>query len=292
MKRFFYAAFIAAMAVSVTACSDNNDDDLDLDLDTTPQSTTISFESGLVDPNGDVVALSDIDVEGGWSAGTYAGIFWGKPFNSVESVYNEYTSLYYDTKLFDGLLFSNVDEDGTVVSFGSYYSDGANWGSIMDNWSGFVLSNNDTSEYPDGEDYTQQFMVASPNSVYSNNVFLAAYVGFGGDYSTPTIELSEAKVIESLYIANSPLMMSYTPYDSAYTKEYSVLISGYNGGSEAIATKTVNMFNAAGECLVEDWTLVDLSDWTVAVSQIVFTVVADDAYAPTYFCIDEITYQN
>ncbi len=254
---------------ALTACSDNEQPTKDLEFE------VISFET-LCDISANAVTPGSATVEG-FVTNNYEGVFWGKDYAEEETFSNPDGSqgTYF---LFNDLLFSTADQN---VWFGSYYSNGANWGSIYDVWGGFVVSQN-FDPTPTEVDYANQFS-AWTAAAKSGDTFLACYYdSYTGGYAEPTIELREPRIIDHLYVTNSTVTF---PYSSAVDGAYLRLIAtGYLNGAEVASS---NIMLAEGDTKIEDWTKFTL--FTTEVDKVKFSVESNDPYYPGYFCIDDIT---
>lgn len=266
MKKLFIT--VVALA-ALASCSESEQTNQKLEFE------VITFEN-LCDASGSAVTAGSATVEG-FVTNNYDGVFWGKDYAEDESFSNaDGTSGTY--RLFNDLLFSTADQN---VWFGSYYSNGANWGGIYDSWAGFVVSQNiDTT--PTAVDYTNQFS-AWTAAAKSGDTFLACYYdSYSGGYAEPTIELREPRTIDHLYVTNSTVAFPYSStIEGAYLK---LIATGYLNGAE-VATSDIML--AEGETKIEDWTKFTL--FTTEVDKVKFTIESNDSYYPTYFCIDNLT---
>lgn len=262
--------FIAVVAlVALAACSDDEQPIQKLEFE------VVTFET-LCDAHGNAVTPGSATVEG-FVTNNYEGLFWGKdyaknePFSNADGSQGTYL-------LFNDLLFSTTDQN---VWFGSYYSNGANWGGIYDSWAGFVVSQNiDTT--PTEVDYANQFS-AWTAAAKSGDTFLACYYdSYSGGYAEPTIELREPRTIDHLYVTNSTVTFPYSStVEGAYLK---LIATGYLNGTE-VATSSITL--AEGETKIEDWTKFTL--FTTEVDKVKFSIESNDPYYPSYFCIDNLT---
>lgn len=262
--------FIAALALAALAsCSDDEQSNKKLEFE------VITFEN-LSDLTGESVVPSNATVEG-FVTNEYENLFWAKEYAEDEPFSNaDGTSGTY--RLFNDLLFSTTDQN---VWFGSYYSNGANWGGIYDSWAGFVVSKNiDTT--PTEVDYANQFS-AWTAAAKSGDTFLACYYdSYSGGYATPTIELREPRIIDHLYVTNSTVVFPYvSTTENAYLR---LTATGYLNGAEVA---TCSLMLAEGANKVDDWTKFTL--FTTEVDKVQFTVESNDMYYPGYFCIDNLT---
>lgn len=277
------AIFMSALLAFAACSDDDNGGGKSIELE------YVTFEDGtLKDMNGAAVATGDISIRG-YVAGDYKDVFWGAEY--AEEVpftgYDGSTGVY---SLFDGLLFSTADGN---VSFGSYYTDGRNWGMISDVWNGFAVSKNfddSASEF----DYSTQFSVWAATGARGSGAFLVGFHSEYGTYGTPTVEFAEPRVADHLYVANSTLVHTYrTQNPDIESATFDVVIRGQRRDGEGYAdvyTRRVALIDAAG-AKVSDWVKVSLGSRPV--DRLVFSVESNDSneyglLIPGYFCIDEI----
>lgn len=269
-----------AASVAVTSCSDSEGDG------TTPEvavETTVTFESGLVDCEGDAVELETIDLTSMYSS-EFSNVFTGYYFSEYVTVTGYYTGTEYQSLLFDGLLFY-AEAISTKVYVGSYFSDGMVYESAYATFGGFVLSKNSddvaSKSYTDTSSYEDQFVVLSSSD---DNTFLAGYdSSWSGGYGCPTIELSTARKIKSVEVANNTISAAYA---ASVTASVNLKIAGLVDGSE-VESESVELVSASGTVTLSDWTTVTL-EWETAVDELQFTIVSDDSYAPYFFCVDNL----
>lgn len=266
MKKFLWMLPALLMA----ACNDDNEG-----KKPEPEANfeVISFESDehMLDAmTGEDVALVDLKMSL-WNIGDYvfSKVYCAKDY-AVDAAY-------------DGPLFANADQS---VWFGSYYA----WG--FDSWGGFAVSTIADSR-PAAASLTQQFSVCAQGGANNTKTFAVCYdmnSGMEGteseiymaEYGYPTIELTDVRTFDHLYIANSAWTYAYFTGDDA--DRFSVIISGWKGQEK---TGEVQVALVAGKSKCSDWQKVDLRGLG-AVDKIVFKASVDDVMAPTYFCIDEI----
>ncbi len=273
------------MLFALTAATSCSDDD-----DYTPDQIVISLESGLTDPDQSDVEFETITTTG-YINETYNNVLTGKTFASTESV-DKLNENYEDTgtdvnsQVFDDILLEYSD-GSTTFSFGSYYSDGQQYYSPSEYIAGFTLSKNYKAERAQDSfsspDYKYQFSVYASSGADGSDTFLTAYSdAYTSTYSLPTIELSEAKTLKSIYFANSTITASYD-----HTYSFYVTVTGYNNGS-VVSYKDVeltdNSYNA-----IEGWFKVNFNFSNV--DMVTFTTKSEDSWAPSYFCIDSITFE-
>lgn len=249
----------------------------------------VTFEDGtLCDMHGAEVVPGDISIRG-YIAGDYSGVFWAADY--AEEIpftgYDGSTGLY---SFFDGLLFSTADGK---VRFGSYYTDGRDWGMISDVWNGFAVSKNFDSAAAEF-DYANQFSVWESAGARGSGTFLVGFQSEYGTYGTPTVEFAEPRAVDHLYMANSTLVYTYrTQNPDIASATLDVTIRGQRRDGEAYAdvyTRKVTLIDAAGG-KVSSWTKVSLV--REPVDRLVFTVDSNDKneyglLIPGYFCIDEM----
>ncbi|MDE5637016.1 MAG: DUF4465 domain-containing protein [Alistipes sp.] len=271
MKKLFIATL---SLLAFVACSDNDDNGGTTKKE--PVLEYITFEDGtLFGPDGEAVVPGHAVVAGSVS-GSYENIFWAKPYAEEVTEYDEWSEEDVTYSKFDDLLFSTADRNAW---FGSYYSDGRNWGMVFDTWNGFAVSKN-CNNTAGTMNYDDQFSVWAASGARGSESFLAAYCStFGGTYSVPTIEFAQACKVDHLYVANSTVTYCY----ASDATEYKLVITGYRAGEE---TGRVEVALLSAEGNVADWTKVMLFEQEV--DKLVFTTESDDAMCPTYFCVDEI----
>ena len=189
--------FLAVLCVaSVSACSDDEGEP-------TPEYDVISFEPSehMVDVNGELVTLGDVEVVGGDAAATHHHVYWGKPYVDVYGQLGQYGDTYLDLPL-----FSTADEN---IWFGSYYTDSGSY--KWDTWAGFVLSQNYNTTAT-SHDYANQFAVYAGSGANSSSTFAVSYSSSmsGYTYTTPTIEFAvKPRTVAYLYMAPSTIPDSY-----------------------------------------------------------------------------------
>lgn len=265
-------SILALSLLAFAACSDNDGNGGNKE----PEIEYITFEDGsLLDIDGQAAVPGHAEVAGSVS-GSYENIFWAKPYAEEVTEYDEYSEEDVTYSKFDDLLFSTTDRNAW---FGSYYTDGRNWGMVFDTWNGFVVSKN-YNNTAETMDYADQFSVWAASGARGSDSFLAAYCStFGGKYSVPTIEFTAPCKVDHLYVANSTVTYCYASADT----EYKVVITGYLAGAE-VCKAEVTLLSAEGKA--DDWTKAELSG--AEVDKLVFTTECADAMCPTYFCVDEI----
>ncbi len=284
MKKLFY---FAAAALLLAACSDDNETP---DGPTPPPAPVpenfevISFEpaEGMIAIDGEPVTLGTIEVVGGMAGGTHANCFWAKPYAELFGDPDGVMGLTIDVPLFS-------DAAGAVW-FGSYYCDCSGWGSVMDSWGGFALSQN--SDMTSATfDYANQFSVYAPGGANSTKTFAMAYCNgmMGGEYSNPVIDFVPAREVDHLYMAAATMAYTFYTHSTSAPKDrtcgYTVIGSADGEETGRVDVKLVE----AGE-VVDDWVKVDLSALG-RVDRITFEPMGFNPNAdmdPAYFCIDEI----
>lgn len=269
MKKLFC---IPLAIFACAACSDK------ADIPPPVPDNVFSFEASerWLDIGGDAVTPADVTLVGGSVAGTYPNVFWANA-DGYPTSYVEYTGNVYD-----GILAVSA---GGRVKVGSYYLDGTGWGSRMDTWGGFVFSQN-FNKTASTLDLKDHFCAWADSGASGTATFLAAYdmTWAGAKYGTPTIEFATPATVESLWLANSTTVHAYESSKADYS--FAVRITGYDAaGAESGSVECV-LADASGK--VSQWTNVELVALG-AVSKLRFRVVSNDAMAPTYFCLDEIT---
>lgn len=270
MKRLFIASL---SLLAFAACSDDNNGDNPVKE---PRLEYITFEDGtLFGPDGQTVVPGHAEVAGSVK-GSYENIFWAKPYAEEVTEYDEWSEEDVTYSKYDDLLFSTVDRNAW---FGSYYTDGRNWGYVFDTWNGFTVSKN-FNNTAETMSYDDQFSAWAASGARGSGSFLAAFCStFGGTYSVPTIEFFAPCTVDHLYVANSTVTYCYASDDT----EYTLVITGYRAGEE-VGRVEVALLSAGGR--VDDWTKVGL--FGQEVDRLVFTTESEDYMCPNYFCIDEI----
>lgn len=242
----------------------------------------ISFETseGLMDINGELLVLGDVEVVGGDAAATHKNVFWGKSYVSIYGQQDQYGSTYIDLPL-----FGTPDDN---VWFGSYYSDGGS--SKWDTWAGFVLSQN-CNTTATSFDFANQFSVYAESGACSTETFAVAYYSSMSGYlhTTPTIEFISPRKVAYLYMAPSTLLDTYYKYDSSAVKDrtFSYRITG---SLDNASTGTVDVTLVKNGTVEAGWVKVDLSSLG-SVDKLTFTPQGIDPskdFDPAYFCLDHI----
>lgn len=206
------------------------------------------------------------------------GYVWGKS-KATEQDDTDYSGNPIKSNIFYGAIYT--EKDAEVYT---YYSD---YGHTYDSWSAFVISNhtdmqtagfaNDKSVYAEsGADGSAQFAVGYYN----------AWAADG--QGIPVIEFAEAVEMESVAIANSTYVYLYFTNDveSAEKPEFKAVVTGYDNG---VKTGDAELTLVAGTTLEEGWKTVDLTPLG-KVTRVEFSVVCEDVMAPTYLCVDNLTY--
>lgn len=287
MKKLLLLAFAA---FALASCSDNDnwqDDPVPGPapgpdpVEPTPPAdtyTVYSFEAseGWLDIKGQPVVPGDVTIVGGSVAGVYHDVFWAKspdyPTTFVEYMGNVY----------DGVLATSADGG---VKFGSYYLDGIEWGAQMDTWGGFVVSKN-FDRTASSLDLKNHFSAWAEKGAGGSDTFLAAYdfSMMGGTYTSPTIVFTMPRTVTGLCLANSTALY---PYESSKSDFYfTVRVAGYDAAGKLLGE--VDCPLVADGKKADDWVEVS-TERLGAVSSLKFKVVSNDAMAPAYFCLDELT---
>lgn len=282
MKKIFY---FASAALLLAACSD----DKETPGDPTPPPVeetfdVISFEpaEGMMAIDGEAVVLGPIEVVGGMAAATHQNCFWAKPYAEMFGDPEGAMGLTIDMPLFS-------DAAGEVW-FGSYYCDCSGWGSVMDSWGGFALSQN-SDMTSTTFDYANQFAVYAPAGANATKTFAMAYCNgmMGGEYCNPVIDFVPARTVDHLYMAAATMAYTFYNHSASAPKDrtggYTVI--GIAGGEE---TGRVDVTLVKAGKVVDDWVKVDLSALG-QVDRITFEPMGFNPNAdmdPAYFCLDEI----
>lgn len=276
-KNIFSLSLLLLAASAFVACSDDDPET------PKPKFDVISFESDVIDLEGNPVTLGDIEVVGGSTAATHHGVFWAQPFAAEYGDPEAAMGLTYDGPLFT---FDNN------IWFGSYYCDNTGWGyGRTDSWGGFVLSSN-CNTTADAFDYKDQFCVYAKSGANSTSNFAVCYCNgmMGGAYGNPVIEFAtEPRTVDHLYVAASTMLYTYYKYDLSAVKgrTWGVKITGSLAGEE---TGSVVATLVADSAPIQDWMKVDLASLG-QVDRLEFTVDGLNPmvdFDPVYFCVDEI----
>ncbi len=263
MKKILLFAFAA---FALAACSDDDNNG--------PKSEkfdVISFEPS--EHMMDVMTGEDVEL-GSVSMSvmgefTYQSIFCAKSY-AVDANY-------------DGPLFMTSDQK---VAFNSYFSH--QW----DAWGGIALA-----QLPDMKaaehSYGQQFSVWADSGANDTETYAVCYDSntpseddfpeYMTESGYPTVDFTEARTVDHLYIANSTMVYNYFKGNNGDL--FQVKITGWNGETEkGSVTETL----VSGATKLSGWRKVDLRSFG-DVDKLVFkATVANVASDPTYFCLDEI----
>ncbi len=271
MKRVFSVLMLFALT-AVTSCSD------DEVVEPGSQKLTISFEDALTDPKGEAAEYESFSLSMYDGDYDFSKVLTGTQFAEKMTI-PVYGGGEVDAMVYNGELIDYKVGD-VEVSFGSYYSDN---GGTYTSFGGFVLSQNYAAA---SSSYADQFSVCEKSGANSSASFLSAYDDAYSsatfNYARPTLTLSEPRVLESIYFANSPLVSAY-----ASTTKLSVTVTGYAGDDE-VGKSDVELVDGDGVALAA-WTKVEF-DWAKAVDKIVFAITTEDYMSPAYFCIDDVTF--
>lgn len=186
---------------------------------------------------------------------------------------------------FNGVAFTSVD--GSI----KYYAE-----SSYGYTTGFSVSNNYDLGYASLTsswcDYTYQFYALGNSTAAEEGEFAIGYYAAAYEYNgysspeyCPTIEFATEADITSIKIIPSALGYTYVPYTAA---SMTLTISGYSDlDGSAIATQNVELFDSSYKT-TSGWQTIMLNNFD-DVKYLVFSMKSDDAYAPTYFCIGDIS---
>lgn len=258
MKKLFFFAFAGLL---FTSCSDEY---YYYELPPESNACTVDFEGA---------ELGDI------------GYIWGKPLSKVlaeddvEALYFGAGSLFwFDT------LYAEAD-----AGFLSLYSDYKGlYGSALDTWNGFVITNNTDMQT---NDYSNDKSVYAASGANGSAQFAVLYYGAwtGKPYGVPTVKFVGGVKPQSVAVANTTLFYLYFKGETAPAAPVDVkgVITGYNCGNKTGKVE-VTLADASG-MVVADWETVDLSALGV-VTSLEFTVETTDTRCPYYFAIDDLTY--
>lgn len=262
MKKLF---FWALAACAFAACSDDD-----------PVTPTPVPDPPTPDP---VVETQTVDFEAAQLG--EAGFIWGKESATpgrepLTEKGDEVASTF-----FFGVLYTEK-----LARIETYYTDYGHAKPAVDLWSGFVVSNhtdretagyeNDKSVYAEsGYDGSKQFAVG----------YYAKYGLLGRGIPTITFRA----LVKPKSIAVAAATYPYLYYQTAAVKPaFDLVISGVNNRTE-VGTVTVPLV-VDGQ-MKEGWQMVDISELG-SVSSLQFRVKCSDEMAPTYFCIDNLTYEK
>lgn len=267
MKRFLVTPpLILLAALAFVGCDDNDNDA------PKPQYDVISFEESehMMDVmTGEDVVLGSVSMSVMGAPFNYKKVFCAKDYATEEN--------------YDGPLFMTSDQK---MVFHSYYS------SQWDAWGGIALA-----QLPDmtaaAYSYGQQFSVWADGGAngtktyavcYDSNTPTEAYPEYMTESGFPTIDFTEARTVDHLYIANSTMIYNY--FKGKDSDLFKVKITGWKGETEkGSVTETL----ISGTSKLEGWRKVNLSSFG-EVDKLVFKVDGIDVTIdPSYFCIDEIT---
>ena len=191
---------------------------------------------------------------------------WGKPFAISDG----------ESMVFEGEIY----REGKAA-FLSYFND---FYGTWDTWCRFAVSTCDDKKT---EGLDNQFSVYT-TLAEDGNAFAVAYEmqGMGPGYTfNPAVEFSAPVTPASIRLANNTWTYLYL---SKKYSDFAVKIIGFNGDSQ---TGTLEVPLAAGNKIAADWVLADLHTLG-KVTSLVFAVVCKDVMAPTYFCMDDLTYEE
>ncbi len=178
---------------------------------------------------------------------------------------------------YDGILYTEKD-----AGFYTYWSDN---GGLWDSWGGFAIA----------ENYDKTTLgMANQFSAYASNSgkFAVCYCPdpnypSGATYDTPTIVFKKASKPSSLDMAANTWLYTHIAGTDSSGTSFTVTITGYLG---ATATGSVDVPLIKNGNIFTDWTKVDLTDLG-KVNKISFTSVCNDTWAPSYFCVDNLTFK-
>ncbi|MEG1622050.1 MAG: DUF4465 domain-containing protein [Alistipes sp.] len=244
--------FFALAAFAFASCSDTNEDPI-------PQqpTETVDFEAAQL--------------------GT-AGFLWAKAL-STEQDDVDGKGQPIKSNIFYGSLYT--EKQAQVYS---YFTD---YGHTVDVWNGFVISNhidrktagyeNDKSVYAEGgANGSKQFAVGYYGSWTPENKGI------------PVIHFASAVTPQSIAVANATYAYLYFSGIEGQISSLTLTITGYNGTTK---TGDVSTILAETKNIQEGWKALDLSALG-KVTSIAFSMTCADGYAPTYFCIDNLTYKK
>lgn len=279
MKNRQIGFLLLCVAILLAGCSDDNDGGRN-----NGSFEVISFETdeGLLDATGAPVVLGDVAIVGSFAGGDFRDVFCGKEFMTEKDSNGDYL---------DGVLFSTANKK---VRFWSYFANNrlVDWGP-SDAWGGIALA-----RLPDMKsakmDYAQQFSVWAKGGADNSETYAVCYdtnTPSSEEWYTksgfPTIEFSESRTVDHLYIANSTLVYNY--FTDKEDGLFQVKITGWNADRE---TGSVTETLVSGKTKLAGWRKVELARLG-AVDKLVLKVEGIDIAAdPAYFCIDEIALQK
>lgn len=220
-----------------------------------------------------------IDFEGA-NLGT-DGFIWGKG-QATEQDDTDWQGKPIKSNLYYGPIYTEKE-----AQMYTYYSDN---GHTVDSWGGLVVSNhkdkktegyiNDKSVYGDGgADGSAQFAA----------IYYSEYTPNGK--GIPTVNFVGGVKPVSVAVANTTYLYLYFKGSSPATLvDVKAVITGYNSGIKT-GEVTVTLVDKASETVKSGWETVDLSALGT-VTSLTFAVSTTDYMCPTYFAIDNLTYEK
>jgi hypothetical protein len=176
------------------------------------------------------------------------------------------------------------------VNFSLSYSD---WGG-SGSFSGMAYSNQTDLTNASFENFSAY---ANPAGAYSGNNFGIFFPSWSGGDS---IFFDDPVNLISTYITNHVWTYHYIMGTDGVGNgtfetgdSLAITISGYNQDSEHVGDVIFYLadFTGNNSMVVENWTEVDLSTLS-NVSYLKFKISSTDSWAPTYLCLDDLSYTN
>lgn len=220
-----------------------------------------------------------IDFEGA-SLGT-DGFIWGKD-QATEQDDTDWQGKPIKSNLYYGPIYTEKE-----AQIYTYYSDN---GHTVDSWGGLVVSNHKDKKT---EGYTNDKSVYGDGGANGSAQFAVAYYS---EYTPngkgiPTINFVGGVKPVSLDVANTTyLYLYFKGTENNAIVDVKGVITGYNSGRKT-GEVTVKLVDKASETVKSGWKTVDLSSLGT-VTSLTFTVTTTDYMCPTYFAIDNLTYEK
>lgn len=218
--------------------------------------------------------VATIDFEGAQLG--EAGFIWGKS-QATEQDDVDYMGKPIRSNIYYGPIYAEQS-----ARFYTYYSDN---GQTYESWGSFIISNQTDMET---SGYKNDKSVYAPTGANGSEQFA---IGYYSEFTPegkgiPTIQFTSAVAPLSVDIANTTY--TYLYFKDGDTVDFSIEITGYNCGIETGKVSVV-LATASPAKIAEGWETVDLS--TLGnVTELVFTAVCADEYAPAYFALDDLSY--
>ena len=209
------------------------------------------------------------------------GFIWGKD-QATEQDDTDYSGSPIKSNIYYGPVYT--EKEAKVYT---YYSD---YGHTYETWNGFVISNH-TDKKTEG--YTNDKSVYADGGANGSAQFAAAYYAAWtpDNRGVPTIEFATAVAPVSVAVANMTyLYLYFKGTKPAALVDVKAVITGYNSGAKT-GEVTVMLVDKASETVKSGWETVDLSSLGT-VTSLTFALSTTDSMCPTYFAIDNLTYEK